>query len=162
MTCTARCGATPSRYSHARSRGRAFAIEGELRQRERIALCGVAKDCAGDLARDGVAVSLLVDPVTGKRACAGFWPREAGWHRLQSGGNTQLFHVRAADAAKGLHANVMREATLRLAAEPRAVAATTASSVPLHPGARWPWWLAWLLASAGLWWLERSRAGRIG
>jgi hypothetical protein len=28
------------------------------------------------------------------------------------------------------------------------------------PGPRWPWLLAWLLLSAALWWLERSRAGR--
>ena len=28
------------------------------------------------------------------------------------------------------------------------------------PGPRWPWLAAWLLVSAGLWGLERSRAGR--
>lgn len=144
--------------ARAQPRGR-FRIEGELRQGERIALCGLAKD-ARVLAPGGAATSLLVDAATGTHACAAFWPRQAGWHRLQSGDRTQLLHVRAADVAKGLHANAVREATSRLAAEPHAKNAGVALPVPRHPGARWPWWLAWLLASAGLWWFERSRIGR--
>jgi hypothetical protein len=62
-----------------------------------------------------------------------------------------------------LHANLVREATLRLAADAHGAGASAAGrSVPRHPGSRWPWWAAWLLVSAGLWWFERSRRGRLG
>ena len=143
--------------------GRPFAIEGELRQGERVALCGIAQDTRV-IGPDGAALALRIDPATGTRACAAYWPKAAGWHRLQSGARWQLFHVRAADAGKGLHSNVVREATLRLAAEAQGATEATRAALPLprHPGARWPWWLAWLLASAAVWWLERSRAGRVG
>jgi hypothetical protein len=140
---------------------RPFGIEGERRQGERIALCGVAKN-ARVIAPDGAATSLRIDPATGARACAAFWPRRNGWHRLHSGERTLLFHIRPADAAKGLHANAVNEATLRLAAVPRAADGRTATEPPRHPGARWPWWLVWLLVSAGLWWFERSRLERLG
>jgi hypothetical protein len=57
-----------------------------------------------------------------------------------------------------LHVNAMREATLRLVSEaPHAIA--SAEAAPRTPGPRWPWWLAWLLASGALWWFERSRLG---
>jgi hypothetical protein len=86
---------------------------------------------------------------------------QAGWHLLQSGDRTQPFHVRAADAAPGLLANETREATLRLAAAAHlTVASTIAEAAPRHAGARWPWFLAWLLASGALWWFERARSGR--
>jgi hypothetical protein len=141
---------------------RPFGIEGERRVAERMALCGIGAN-ARVLAPGGTATALRIDPATGSRACAAYWPRESGWHRLQSGGRTQLFHVRAANAAEGLHANLVREATLRLAADAHgAGAATAGGSVPRHPGSRWPWWAAWLLISAGLWWFERSRRGRLG
>lgn len=136
-----------------------FTLEGDARQDQRIALCGVAAG-AGVIAPDGTTTSLLADPATGTRSCAAFWPRQSGWHRLQSGDRSQLFHVRARDAAKGLHAGAVREATQRLAAESGRAARDGISASPqsLQPGPRWPWWLAWLLVSAGLWLLERHRS----
>lgn len=136
----------------------AFTIEGERRQDRRIALCGVTAD-AQVIAPDGTRVDLLRDAQTGARACAAYWPRTAGWHRLQSGEHSQLFHVRADNDARGLHASDLREATLRLTAQARP-ASLPNETVPHHPTARWPWWLGWLLASVALWWLERSRLGR--
>lgn len=139
---------------------RAFEIEGERRQGERIALCGVGKE-ARVTAPQGAQTVLHVDPATGARACGAFWPREAGWHRLESGDRTQRFHVRARADAAGLHANAVREATLHLATQPTEVGTRTAMQAPMRRrGARWPWWLAWLGAGALLWWLERSPLGR--
>jgi hypothetical protein len=136
-------------------------VTGEAWQDERVVVCGVG-DGSHVFSPGGSQTALLRDPSTGTRACAGFWPRESGWHRLQFGDQSRLFYVRARNAAKGLHAAAMREATRQIATEShlQRLAAVPASE-PRHPGPRWPWWLAWLLASAGLWWLERSRAGRV-
>lgn len=140
---------------------RSIGIEGAGRPGERIALCGLAAD-ARVLAPDGRVASPRVDPATGARACAAYFPRLAGWHRVETGGIPRLFHVRA-QALPGVDARERREATLRLvvdapaAPEEPAIAVAAAS----RPGERWPWWLAWLAASAALWWFERSRAGRV-
>lgn len=136
-----------------------FTVEGEPRQGRRIALCGIGAQ-AHVVAPDGEQVALLRDPQTGTRACGAYWPRQPGWHRLQSGEHARRFHVRASDEARGLRAGELHEATLRLAAQPRSATAAGAATAPRHPTARWPWWLGWLLASVALWWLERSRLGR--
>lgn len=152
---------TIAKLARARSR-QSFAVESEARQDQRMSLCGIAAG-ASVTSPGGAKTSLLSDPATGSNACAAFWPRQAGWHRLQSGDRQQLFHVRARNAAVGLHAGEVREATQRLAAEPAlgVSGANTTSRPHPQPGSRWPWWLAWLLASAGLWWFERSRIGRV-
>lgn len=135
-------------------------MEGEAWVGRRLALCGLAAG-AKVSGPDGNAMEIAVDPATGTRACAAFWPTQAGWHVLQSGDRAQPFHVRAADAARGLLANETREATLRLAAvAPLAAASKIDEAASRHAGARWPWFLAWLLASGALWWFERSRPGR--
>ncbi|KGQ19357.1 hypothetical protein LF41_3007 [Lysobacter dokdonensis DS-58] len=134
-------------------------IEGETRVGERIALCGLSRD-AVVAAPHGTKTPLLIDPTTGDRACAAYWPREAGWHTATRARGVQYFHVVAADATPGLHANRLREATQRLVAESVGGSNAKAGSEPPRiPGARWPWWLAWLLASGALWWFERSRTG---
>jgi hypothetical protein len=139
---------------------RVLEIAGEAWQGERVTVCAVG-DESRVISPGGVETALLRDPATGSRACAGFWPRKAGWHRLRSGDLDQLFYVRDRNAAQGLHAAATREATRQIAVEsPRYGPAAAEASAPRHPGPRWPWWTAWLLASAGLWWLERSRAGR--
>jgi hypothetical protein len=51
-----------------------------------------------------------------------------------------------------VQARVRREETLRLAS---ARASTEPATVAV-PGPRWPWFLAWLLASALGWWRERA------
>ena len=138
----------------------ALPIDGNARVGRRLAMCGVAAN-AKVSGPDGHAVVITRDPATGARACAAFWPTQAGWHLLQSGDHLQPFHVRATTAAPGLLASETREATLRLVATTSAIAAAKDDEVaPRHPGARWPWLLAWLLASGALWWFERSRLGR--
>lgn len=138
-----------------------FTVEGEARAGERVALCGLPAAQAGVTTPAGVDVVVLRDLATGTRACAAFWPREGGWHRLRSGERERWFHVRAADEAPGLRANAMRAATLALSAAAPDAAATRAEA-PRHPTSRWPWWWSWLLASVALWWFERSRLGRRG
>ena len=137
-----------------------FDIQGELRQDRRVSLCGV-RDDATVTAPDGTSHALLRDPATGTRACAAFWPGAEGWHSLRSGDRSQAFFIQARDAVPGLQARALRDATLQLAAASATVEASAQRvQAPRHPGARWPWWTAWLCVSAALWWLERSRAGR--
>jgi hypothetical protein len=146
----------------ARARGvPAPTIEGDPRAGQRVVLCGV-RNGAEVAAPDGRTVAVAIDPTSGPRACAGFWPRLPGWHVLrtpapaQAGGERQLpFRVRATDEATGLQAAAVREATQRLAAAEVPARAGASSA----PGLRWPWFLAWLLLSAALWWFERSRVG---
>ena len=123
----------------------------------RVALCGLG-DTATLVAPDGSVVALRVDPATGEAACAAAWPTAAGWHALHDGDRVARFPVRAMDEAPGLVRAAMRDATLALAAR-AGVADRPAGAAPTHPGPRWPWLLAWLAVAAGLWWLERSRAG---
>lgn len=117
---------------------------------ERTVLCGLS---AGDAvtAPDGSVTALAIDPATGGAACAGYWPVQAGIHSLQRGEHTLPMLVRDPAAYPAMHAAQRQAATLALAAQ-----ASTAEATPQPtPGPRWPWWLAWLLASAALWWFER-------
>ncbi len=138
------------------------------RAQQRMAFCGLAGN-AQIIAPDSAATSLLKDPASGDASCAAYWPREAGWHLLRQSkvdsaieASTQPFFVYAADAASGLRAAELRDATLRLLSHPStaSTAVRIQSSAPRHRGSPWPWGLAWLTASATLWWLERTRAGR--
>ena len=122
-----------------------------------MSLCGV-QEGASVVEPDGSMHRVLRDPAA--RACAAFWPESAGWHRLRSRDREQAFFVRAHDAAPSMRAQAMREATLRLASSSSNTVANDQATGPDRPGARWPWWLGWLVASALLWWFERSRVGR--
>lgn len=137
---------------------RSPAIERGPRTGERMVLCDVAAD-ARVIAPDGEAVALLPERHGGLPVCAAFWPRAPGWHVLQQQGARWPFHVRGSDAGAGLHASTLRDATLRLASSAHELPTPTAAGQ--RPGSRWPWFLGWLVAAAGLWWLERSRAGRV-
>lgn len=121
---------------------------------ERVVLCGVAGNATVD-APDRARIALHV-PATGARACAGFWPRAAGWHVLRSDDGPHPFYVRDPAQAHGLRAVSLREATARLAT----TAPAGPSLGPAIPGPRWPWLLAWLALAAAGWWFERSRLGR--
>ncbi len=146
----------------ARARGTPTAsIEGDARVGQRMLLCGLHDGATID-SPDQRAIALPIDPASGNRACAGFWPRVSGWHVLHSpasaqaqGSQRSAFHVRTAGDARGLQAAAQREATQRLAAAGHPPA-RAASSIP---GPRWPWFLGWLLLTAALWWFERSRSG---
>ncbi|GHH59449.1 carboxypeptidase regulatory-like domain-containing protein [[Pseudomonas] boreopolis] len=140
----------------ARPKAPALAVAAPGWRDERLALCGLG-DAAVLQAPDGSAAPLLRDPATGDAACAGAWPRQAGLYRWQDGERAGRVLVRDPAEAPALHANGLRAATLGLVREgapPR-----PAMAAP-QPGPRWPWWLAFVAASALLWWLERSRLGR--
>jgi hypothetical protein len=131
-----------------------------------VALCGL-KGEAQVREPSGAWTRLLVDPATGGAACAGYWPASPGWRTLrltvpgEAAPQEQGFYVRPAAQAPALAAEDDRTATLALAAAPatRGAAAGPGSDTP---GSPWPWFLAWLLAAAGLWRFERAGPGRTG
>jgi hypothetical protein len=140
------------------ARGRApneLPVPADAREGTRIALCGLADGATVTIA-GSQPKSLLIDPATGTARCAGFWPTESGWHAVSSAEANAFFYVRAKDELPGVAARELREATSPVTLAPNEVAVTKATA----PGSRWPWFLAWLLVSAVLWWLERSRLGR--
>lgn len=121
---------------------------------ERQPLCGVQAPLQS-LTREGVAVPLRVDPATGDARCAGWWPRQPGWQRLQHGDRTHWRYVFDPDQARALHRQAVMDATAHRLA--------TTEPTPLQasqrvPGPRWPWWLAFVACTSLLWWLERRPA----
>lgn len=119
----------------------------------RMTLCGVAADAAV-IGPTGTPQALLIDPASGTRACAAYWPATAGWHRLQTGNEQRWLYVRAPGDAPALHTQQTRDATVAMAAID---APASVGAPPAQPGTRWPWLLAWLTLAAALWWLERRR-----
>ncbi|MGN7767462.1 hypothetical protein ACTJJM_08190 [Stenotrophomonas sp. 22692] len=120
---------------------------------ERQALCGVQAPLQ-IINKRGDAVPLIVDGATSALRCAGWWPREAGWQRLQRGDSVVWRYVFDPKDAPTLHRQAMIDATTQaLAASPPA----DASVMHPVPGSRWPWWLAFVLCASLLWWLERRR-----
>ncbi|WP_126969325.1 carboxypeptidase regulatory-like domain-containing protein [Xanthomonas sp. BRIP62411] len=120
---------------------------------QRMALCGVAAD-AHVTDSTGRSQALLIDAASGARACAGYWPTSAGWHRLQTGTQQRWLYVRAPGDASALYTQQTRDATVAMAAIDARAGIGTPTSLP---GTRWPWLLAWLTLAAALWWLERRR-----
>jgi len=143
--------------------GREPTLQGEARQGQRIVLCDIASGSMVE-APDGTRTPLLADPISGAAppdqvrgvGCAGFWPTSAGWHRIRNGDDAWPFYIAARDALPGVQARALRDATAALVHTTSAPPSSTASA----PGPRWPWFLAWLVVSALLWWLERARYGR--
>lgn len=118
---------------------------------QRVTLCGLAPD-ARVVAPDGGTASLMVDSA----GCAAFWPQAAGWHALRQSSQRAAwpFSVETAVALPSVRAEANRLATLQLAA------ARTAVMTPPVTGpiaGSWLWAVAWLAASGGLWWFERTR-----
>lgn len=118
---------------------------------ERTALCGAPATLQA-AQRDGTTTALPVDPASGAARCAGWWPREAGWHRLQHGERAVWRYVFDPAAAAPLHRQGMIDATWR-----RLGAQAGTGTLPTQqvPGSRWPWWWAFLACAGLLWWLER-------
>ncbi|MFS8137190.1 MAG: hypothetical protein ACMG50_03575, partial [Thermomonas sp.] len=102
-------------------------------------------------------IRLAIDPRSGTRRCAEFWPRRAGWHHLLDAGMDTAFLVRAEDADAVLRAARTQQATAALAGLTPGPA--SASSLP-EGLPRWPLFLLWLVVTASLWWFERSQVGR--
>lgn len=136
----------------ARARGadRPWLQTQDRRPHQRLVACGLA-DGATVHAPDGQRTRLLIEN-KGETACAAYWPTQAGWHVLRNQ-DTQLgFSVRAPGEAPGLRAQADREATQQLVS---ASGTVSPQARTMQPGARWPWFLGWLLCSALLWWFER-------
>ncbi len=122
---------------------------------ERLRFCGVDAG-AQVLDAAGTAVPLIVDPEAGARRCAGYWPTSAGWHRVADAeGRARPFFVRDIDDAPLLALAGRQQATHALAST--SAASDAAGAQVTVAGASWPWALAWLLAMAASWWLERRR-----
>lgn len=138
--------------------GAAPQIEAEARPHQRMSLCGLGAG-ARVSGPDGRELALLIDPASGSRRCAAYWPRMSGWHRLRLGEQDWPFAVRGADEAPALRASALREQTLALAAQAPSQAGTGMAPANAHRSPSWPWFLGWLLLSAALWWFERSRLG---
>lgn len=120
---------------------------------ERQSLCGVQAPLRAFDGR-GDGVPLIVDSIAGTARCAGWWPRQAGWQRLQHGDSTQWRYVFDPKQASALHRQAMIDATAQRLAT---AAPATAQASQRVPGPRWPWWLAFVLCASLLWWLERRR-----
>lgn len=120
---------------------------------ERQALCGVQAPLQVFNPR-GDSVPLIVDGATSALRCAGWWPREAGWQRLRYGDSTVWRYVFDPKQAPALHRQAMIDATTQALASH-----TSADTSVMQPvtGSRWPWWLAFVLCAALLWWRERRR-----
>jgi len=122
---------------------------------ERTVLCHVSAKPYVQSA-DADITFLLPDNDGSAKNCAAFWPRSSGWHLAVSDKTELPFYVRDANEAPGLKANALREATLLLTAKPFSEKST--SRIPV-PGSPWPWFSVWLLLTASLWLLERSKIG---
>ena len=131
------------------------AVPGDARAGVRTTVCGIADD-ARIVAPDGSTTHLQRDPGTGTARCAGFWPRVTGWHQLAIGESATPFFVRSDDDARALHVADLQAQTARRVAMMAPLAAQAVAEGTRGPA--WPWFLAWLSASALLWWLERRRA----
>ena len=140
-------------------------IDPQSREQQRLTLCELGGK-PRVVASDGQASALLPDPAADDSSCAAYWPQRSGWHLLlqtdaEAGERSWPFYVYATDAAAGLRAAELRDATLRLQAVPISAAGKPDDhTVPGRRGPSWPWLLAWLASAGALWWLERARAGR--
>lgn len=123
---------------------------------ERIVLCDLGN--AAKILQPGAdePVRLIIDPTSGNRHCAAFWPQREGWHRLIDGVSPTAFLVRAHDADPVLRAARTQQATAALADHAPAPIkpAVVTSTLP-----RWTLFLLWLAVTSALWWFERSRLG---
>jgi len=122
----------------------------DARVDQRSVLCGLAEGAFVEQP-DGTRAALAVDAAH----CAGFWPAHEGWQTLVSDDSRVSFDALAANASPALAAARSAEATRMLAG--RAGAGSAASSARAVPASRWPFFAAWLVVAALLWWLERSR-----
>jgi hypothetical protein len=120
---------------------------------ERAVLCDLG-GAASVAAPDGSAADLVVD----ESGCAGWWPAASGWHRLRSGGEQWPIYVRAVSDGAGLRMARDQRATQRLpSAEMTESSAAPSSEAPMS---RWPFFCAWLLVAAAVWWRERRVPAR--
>lgn len=127
------------------------------RIQQRLVLCGL-RDGATAVGPRGEATRLLIDAAGASKDCAAYWPSSTGWYRVRNGEATMDWVVRDDDEAPGVLARRLRDQTIALVAID---AAASSRSTIQRPGPRWPWFVAWLLASGLGWWLERRWIRRV-
>ncbi|MGV8923922.1 MAG: hypothetical protein ACOH1L_11350 [Thermomonas sp.] len=140
---------------------------------ERVVLCELGNTANILQPGDATPIRLAIDPRSGDKHCAAFWPQHEGWHRLIDGKRVDrepddgaplnsksdtAFLVRAHDADQVLRAAHTQQATAALAdrAPPLAKASVVKPALP-----RGTLFLLWLAVTSALWWFERSRFGRV-
>lgn len=139
---------------------RPAAIDPFARAGARLAVCQVIGE-ARVIAPERTVRALNIDPETGERRCAAYWPERSGWHVVRDGGDRETpFYVHPAGAGASLAAFADREATVALTA--RTANGSSPAPAPRGSGTPWSWFGALLLVLALLWWLERNRLGRAG
>lgn len=129
---------------------------------QRSVLCGLGAAAQVQTA-DGDRVELVVD----EHQCAGYWPKAAGWQRVLSAGTERPLYVRAKDDGRELLATRDRNwtrAQVQTSAQVnhhRKSVLASAESDTTHRIAlpRWPFFIAWLLLMASIWWRERRISG---
>lgn len=121
---------------------------------ERAVFCGLAQNARIETAQ-GQQLALLVERQGASKNCAAYWPELSGWHTLKSADQVQPFYVRPANDAPALHQRAIQQAMMALtASKPQQSLKDSRVAVP---GLHWPYFLAWLLLTTLLWWLERIR-----
>ncbi|MFL9841716.1 carboxypeptidase regulatory-like domain-containing protein [Sphingomonas sp. ST-64] len=122
---------------------------------DRVPICGLegrprVVDPAGE------TVPVAIDPRSGQRGCAAYWPKRPGVHEVvqptAAGARSFAFYIQPAAALAPLRALETAEAT-RVWAERQQ--RKTMSTPPDRDGPAWPWFLGWLVVSAALWIAER-------
>lgn len=126
---------------------------------ERIELCGLT-DGARLRTPDGATITLALDPASGARRCAAYWPTQAGWYRLSANYDAEArpFAVLPTVSGRALRAEARRSATSALAAS--AARRPESGSSVRRAGSPWPWLGTWLALATLVWWLERRQRGR--
>jgi hypothetical protein len=125
-------------------------LVGPAWQGERFTLCQL-----GNASQLRTAGSDTVERLLNTAGCAAVWPGTPGWHYWElPEGQRGAVYVRAAASHSALHQNATRSATLGLVDSE--ILPFLASPAP-QPGARWPWWLAFVLCASLSWWIERQR-----
>lgn len=123
---------------------------------ERIVLCNIAAKTYVQEPDADITYLIPDSSIAANKNCAAFWPRVSGWHSVVTDKNELRFYVRDSNDAPGIKANAIHEATMLLATKQSFEKNT--SRLPV-PGTPWPWFFAWLLVTALLWLLERSKLG---
>ena len=113
---------------------------------ERAAICAVAPEASIVTPGDERV------PLSIENGCAAFWPRVAGWHRLQNDGAQHRFYAYEPSTIATLLAHERRIATQALV---RAVAPDATAQRANPDALRAMLLAAWLTAMALVWWLER-------
>ena len=122
---------------------------------QRAVFCQL-ENAAQIAAPDGRKTTLVIESLPRRGNCAGFWPTTPGWHYLQNDAMQQPFFVHPVEQGRALYRQDEQQTTRQLATLAAPAKAPARIAVP---GPHWPYFLAWLVLTCLLWWLERSKIG---